>query len=101
LAFTLDFPSVTTEATARKAVAPTDLSLGDINLNLDDLTPSASASAGSIKGENWQEVTTKLDLAKAYQEMGDAAGAKEILDEVLRDGDEKQRATAQAMLQQL
>lgn len=101
LAFTLDFPSVTTEATARKAVAPTDLSLGDINLNLDDLPPSASASAGSIKGENWQEVTTKLDLAKAYQEMGDAAGAKEILDEVLRDGDEKQRATAQAMLQQL
>jgi pilus assembly protein FimV len=46
-------------------------------------------------------VATKLDLAKAYQEMGDAAGAKEILEEVLRDGDDEQRASAEAMMQQL
>ncbi|MFA7300367.1 MAG: FimV/HubP family polar landmark protein [Sideroxydans sp.] len=40
-------------------------------------------------------------MAKAYQEMGDAAGTREILDEVMRDGDESQRASAQAMLDQL
>jgi pilus assembly protein FimV len=46
-------------------------------------------------------VATKLDLAKAYQEMGDAAGAREILDEVVRDGDAQQREAAEKLLQQL
>jgi len=40
-------------------------------------------------------------LAKAYQEMGDATGAREILDEVLREGDAVQREAAQSMLDQL
>jgi pilus assembly protein FimV len=93
LAFTLDFP------TDFKAPEPVDIGLGDISLNLGGLA-SAEASSGS-KDDRWQEVATKLDLAKAYQEMGDAAGAKEILDEVLRDGDAEQRANAEAMMQQL
>jgi FimV-like protein len=33
--------------------------------------------------------------------MGDVAGAREILDEVLRDGDAKQREGAQTLMQQL
>jgi pilus assembly protein FimV len=33
--------------------------------------------------------------------MGDAAGAREILEEVLRDGDDQQRESAQALMQQL
>jgi pilus assembly protein FimV len=93
LAFTLDFP------TDFKAPEPVDIGLGDISLNLGGLA-SAAASSES-KDDRWQEVATKLDLAKAYQEMGDAAGAKEILDEVLRDGDAEQRASAEAMMQQL
>lgn len=101
LAFTLDFPSDFKAAPAAKAETPVDIGLGDISLNLDSLTSTAATSGGGAKDEHWQEVATKLDLAKAYQEMGDAAGAKEILDEVLRDGDEQQRASAQAMLKQL
>ncbi len=101
LAFTLDFPGDFKAAPAAKAETPVDIGLGDISLNLDSLTSSAATSGGGAKDEHWQEVATKLDLAKAYQEMGDAAGAKEILDEVLRDGDEQQRASAQAMLKQL
>lgn len=101
LAFTLDFPSEFKTAPATSAAsAPADIGLGDISLNLDNLAAPV-ATASSAKDERWHEVATKLDLAKAYQEMGDAAGAKEILDEVLRDGDEQQRANAQAMLQQL
>jgi len=46
-------------------------------------------------------VATKLDLAKAYQEMGDSDGAREILDEVMREGDEGQREAAQTLLAQL
>ena len=33
--------------------------------------------------------------------MGDAAGAREILEEVVRDGDEQHRAVAEELLQQL
>jgi pilus assembly protein FimV len=61
----------------------------------------AAGSAAEVKDERWQEVATKLDLAKAYQEMGDGAGAKEILEEVMRDGDDQQRASAQSILDQL
>jgi pilus assembly protein FimV len=100
LAFTLDFPTDFTAPTNAKEPAPVDIGLGDISLNLGDIV-SASVPTSESKDERWQEVATKLDLAKAYQEMGDAAGAKEILEEVLRDGDTEQRASAEAMMQQL
>lgn len=103
LTFELDFPmDIKLEETpAKPAVAAPDLGLGEISLNLDNLGAGSGTSAATPKDERWQEVATKLDLAKAYQEMGDAAGAKEILDEVLRDGDEQQREAAQTLLQQL
>jgi pilus assembly protein FimV len=101
MAFTLDFPmEIKTEAPAAKAAAPAaDLGFGGISLDLDGL--NAPAAGGGSKDEHWHEVATKLDLAKAYQEMGDAAGAREILEEVLRDGDDQQKETAQNLLQQL
>lgn len=100
LAFTLDFPTDFKAPASAKESAPVDIGLGDISLNLGSIAPVAAASTES-KDDRWQEVATKLDLAKAYQEMGDAAGAKEILEEVLRDGDGEQRASAEAMMQQL
>ncbi|MBS1229651.1 MAG: hypothetical protein H6R17_2928 [Proteobacteria bacterium] len=45
-----------------------------------------------------EEVTTKLDLASAYEEMGDFEGARELLQEVLNEGDAAQREKAQAIL---
>ncbi len=48
-----------------------------------------------------EEVATKIDLAKAYHEMGDIEGARELLQEVLRDGDAKQREVASTILAQL
>jgi pilus assembly protein FimV len=45
-----------------------------------------------------EDVTTKLDLAKAYEEMGDFEGARELLQEVLVEGDAAQRAKAQFIL---
>ncbi len=44
------------------------------------------------------EVGTKLDLARAYVEMGDKEGAREILNEVLAEGNDKQKADAKGML---
>ena len=47
------------------------------------------------------EVGTKLDLARAYVDMGDPAGARSILEEVLDEGDAGQRQQAQQLLDSL
>ena len=44
---------------------------------------------------------TRLQLAQAYLEMGDTEGARELLEEVLRDGDETQRAAAQQLMDRI
>ena len=93
--FDLNLDLGTSKAEAKPADAPLDLG----GLTLDLGTPSeAPAASGDAK---WQEVATKLDLAKAYQEMGDKDGARELLNEVLRDGDSAQKAQAEQMLSAL
>ena len=47
------------------------------------------------------EAATKLDLARAYIEMGDADGARDILEEVSLEGNEDQKAEAQDLLKNL
>ncbi|NGX16951.1 FimV/HubP family polar landmark protein [Wenzhouxiangella sp. XN24] len=47
------------------------------------------------------EVGTKLDLARAYIDMGDPEGARSILGEVLEEGDEAQREEARELLDNL
>ena len=42
----------------------------------------AAAAKAAGKDEHWYDVQTKFDLAKAYQEMGDRDGAREILQAV-------------------
>ena len=46
-------------------------------------------------------MATKLDLAKAYEEMGDKDGARELLKEVMKDGDSAQRGSAEQLLAKL
>jgi pilus assembly protein FimV len=92
----LDF---TAEKSAPAAQAAEDL-LAGISLHLDGAALPSESNQES-RDERWHEVATKLDLAKAYREMGDAAGAREVLGEALREGDAGQRAAAQAQLDQL
>ncbi|MGB5457819.1 MAG: FimV/HubP family polar landmark protein [Gammaproteobacteria bacterium] len=47
------------------------------------------------------EVGTKLDLAKAYLDMGDADGTRSILDEVMTEGDDTQKKEAEELLRQI
>ncbi|HUX91100.1 MAG TPA: FimV/HubP family polar landmark protein [Gallionellaceae bacterium] len=101
MAFTIDFPtSENEEAPSAKPAPKLDMDFADININFGDDLPPANAG-GEGKDEQWHEVATKLDLAKAYQEMGDADGAREILEEVMRDGDATQRESAEKLLQQI
>ncbi len=47
------------------------------------------------------EIATKLDLAKAYVELGDQDSAKAILDEVMAEGNDEQRKQAEDLLGQI
>jgi pilus assembly protein FimV len=47
------------------------------------------------------EAATKLDLARAYIDMGDIDGAREILGEVLQEGTETQRRDAEVLMDRL
>jgi pilus assembly protein FimV len=90
--------------------------LDDVNAELDRLSQSiaeptfteADAAIGGDLGEDdfdflagTDEAATKLDLAQAYIDMGDSDGARDILNEVLTEGDEKQRGEAKDMLSSL
>ena len=59
--------------------------------------PSGGASLASSDAE----MATKLDLAVAYQEIGDKEGARELLDEVLKGGSSEQSERAKALLHEL
>ncbi|MBY0269843.1 MAG: hypothetical protein K2X06_08255 [Burkholderiales bacterium] len=72
------------------------IDVGDLNINLDD--PSTAAAPAEAKDGHWYDVQQKFDLAKAYQEMGDNDGAREILQEVLKEGDNEQKDQAQKLL---
>lgn len=47
------------------------------------------------------DVGTKLELARAYDDMGDKEGALELLEEVLREGSDEQQAAAREMIARL
>ncbi|ODB98259.1 FimV/HubP family polar landmark protein [Candidatus Thiodiazotropha endoloripes] len=51
--------------------------------------------------DSTDEITTKLDLARAYIDMGDNEGAKSILEEVVGEGSENQQKEAQDLLSNL
>ncbi len=73
-----------------------DFDIGSINLDLAAAPETAAAPATPVSAleadaapagdSRWEEVNTKLDLAKAYQEMGDLEGARELLQEVVGEG---------------
>jgi len=47
------------------------------------------------------EVSTKLDLARAFIDMGDTEGARGSLEEVMSEGNDEQKAEAEALLEQI
>lgn len=70
----------------------------ELDLNSIDLDLGAPGEGGAVPDAKWQEIATRLDLAKAYEEMGDKDGARALLQEVAKDGDAAQRKQAEQML---
>src|SRR5438552_3909108 len=77
----------------------TSVDLGAISLDLG--TPGSGNGSGGAPDARWQEVATKLDLARPYEELVDKDGARELLKEVVKEGDSAQQQQAQTMLQAL
>ncbi|RON57476.1 FimV/HubP family polar landmark protein [Pseudomonas frederiksbergensis] len=89
--------------------------LDDVNAELDRLSQSigeptftAEDAAAAVDDEpefdflsGTDEVATKLDLAQAYIDMGDNDGARDILNEVVTEGDAGQKSEAKEMLSRL
>jgi pilus assembly protein FimV len=89
--------------------------LDDVSAELDDLSRSISEPSFTVDDalatvddepefdflSGTDEVATKLDLAQAYIDMGDNDGARDILNEVVTEGDDGQKSEAREMLARL
>ena len=88
----LDFPGGKSEPKSAPAAPASGGGLDLADLSLD---------SGSSGGGGGEAVGTKLELAKAYLEIGDKDGAREILKEVAAEGSADQKAEAQKLIASL
>lgn len=74
-----------------------------INLELDNSSYEATniVTDFGAKTDVWQAMATKLDLALAYSDIGDKDGARELLEEVVRNGDQTQADRARTLIGEL
>jgi pilus assembly protein FimV len=63
--------------------------------------PSEDLALPDLEPVTMSEVGTKLDLARAYMDMGDPDGARNILEEVLSEGSAAQKQEAQRLMESL
>lgn len=78
-----------------------DLGLSGISLDLGEADTVVFPASEAKKDERWQDVENKLELARAFQEMGNVDNARELLAEVLNEGDDQQMEAARTLMQQL
>jgi pilus assembly protein FimV len=95
------FSPMTTSTVTRAPQPSGKLDLDKLDLSFDPSRKTIEEQTPSALDGQWHDAATKLDLAKAYQEMGDVEGAREILQEVIQEGDEQQKKEAQAFLTKL
>ena len=94
-------PEMSIELSAPDATpAPAPLDLGGISLELETPTAVDTESAAAAIPDN-PEVVTKIELAMAYEEMGDKDGARELFEEALAEGSPAQQKVARAKLDSL
>ncbi|MGI9273822.1 MAG: FimV/HubP family polar landmark protein [Endozoicomonas sp.] len=110
----LELPETASEK-GEETAAPAALDDNDLALS-DDKEQSSEAGADLAEGLpdlesalndddldflfDDDEAATKLDLARAYIDMGDKEGARDILQEVLESGSDEQKQEAQTLLEQ-
>jgi FimV-like protein len=111
----LDFEPVLTPAAVAKSAKPIPDAFNSDFSNLLKVEPAPAiakrvkpvaaanvpAAEKPAKATDFSDIETKLELAVAYVDMRDKRGAKKLLNEVLKEGNEVQKARAQAFMDQL
>lgn len=113
----MEFDVHLTDSTILGNPAGSGFDLSSIDLDLGGETPEAAVPASApaavdaevpareageaVANPRRDEVSTKLELAKAYEDMGDLEGARELLGEVLGEGEPDQVEMARAALDRL
>ena len=115
--FDIDMPMESSPASAAGLdLTSIDLDLDGFGEPAEEVTDAKSETVKPTQGEQFEaglesaepafeassdEVDTKLELACAYDDMGDKEGALELLEEALREGSEAQQARAREMIARL
>ena len=97
--FQLDEPVSAASPLETLAAAEPDANSVDFDFGLDSLgaeTPAVSTEGMSVSDD---PLSTKLDLARVYLDMGDKDGAREVLEELVAEGED--RATVQRVWRML
>jgi len=99
------------EAQLQSAMQEEEQPAPEVQQDEEPLIETPSMGDESLTGEeldedfaflsDTDECATKLDLARAYIDMGDEEGARDILAEVVEEGNEQQRQDAREMMEQL
>ena len=102
-------PEKTIDFVVENVTEPEPLSDDTIDFSFDFEPSMTSSSKPTYQDHDFgvsdltdmDEIETKLDLAKAYIDMGDVDSAKDIIEQVLVKGNEDQKKTAQVLLDDL
>jgi pilus assembly protein FimV len=79
---------------------PTEEESG-LEFDMGGIEAAEEKPAAEVDTSTTDEVATKLDLARAYIDMGDPEGARSILEEVSAEGNDAQKKEAQELIGQL
>jgi pilus assembly protein FimV len=94
-------------ATTGETSIPLDLDVGqravsgDTAFTATQRLTGTSPQVSEAEPATMSEVGTKLDLARAYMDMGDPEGARSILEEVLAEGSASQKTEARRLIDSL
>lgn len=97
------------QPTAKSQATPADSASGPTGLKLDLVDTGADEELEITEAPedvvteltDMDQFETKLDLAKAYADMEDEESAREILQDVAANGNDKQKSEARALLNKL
>ncbi len=94
-----DFEKIMPKDNAYKKQVSSELEEDNLLADFDDNLSFLDLDDDSEVIEETQ-IETKLDLARAYIDMGDIEGARSTLEEVLQEGSDEQKREAEDLLQQ-
>jgi pilus assembly protein FimV len=83
------------------ATATEEFDLSDLDLDEQGSGGSDFDEELELLSDSEDETSTKLSLARAYIDMGDSDGARDILNEVIEEGSAEQQKEANELLSQL